>query len=236
MADSSDSSKSTSSPNTQKETLEQGRLGDSGLQKVHAQLLREKDEPTEGFSPVPIFFLFLFCALVFWGGLYLERFSGEFSAYAFDPEYREPELSEGPTIDYTDPDWLISHGEKKFNQNCASCHQTSGQGAPGVYPPLVGAQWALGSEERVINLVLYGLNGEISVKGNTYNGNMTAFGNHPSFRNDRDIAAVVSYVRNAWGNNASYVTAEQVEAVRSEQGDRGPWDASELASLYPIEE
>ena len=235
MADSKEKSQSTSSPE-QKQTMETGRLGDSGLQQVHAQLLREKDEPTEGFSPIPIFLLFLFCALVFWGGIYLERNSGMFTAYAFDPDYKEPTLSEAPVVDYTDPDWLFSHGEKRFNQNCATCHQTSGQGAPGVYPPLVDAQWALGSEERIINLVLYGLNGEITVKGNTYNGNMTAFGNHPSFRNDRDIAAVVSYVRNAWGNSASYVTAEQVSAVRAEQGERGPWNASDLASVYPIEE
>ena len=219
----------------QKETLEAAQFADSGLQSAHAQLMREKEEPTEGFSPIPIFLLFLFCGLTFWGGIYIEKFSGEFTAYAFDPKYREPELGDAPTIDRTDPDWLFSHGEKKFNQNCATCHQTSGMGAPGVYPPIAGAQWALGEPKRVINLVLYGLNGEITVKGNTYNGNMTAFGNHPGFRNDYDIAAVVSYIRNAWGNGASYVTADDVAAVRAEQGDRGPWVASDLADLYPIE-
>jgi len=215
-------------------TLEKGRLGDEHLQDVHAQLLREKDEPTEGFSPVPIFFLFIFCALVFWGGIYLERYSGEFTAYAFDPEYRDSDTSEAPVIDYTSPEWLISQGERKYNQNCAACHQASGVGVAGVFPPLVDSRWVTGDPERTINIVLYGLQGEIEVKGETYNGVMTPFGNHPSFRNDRDIAAVVSYIRNAWGNSASYVTAEEVTAVRNREGERGSWNGSELLEVYPL--
>ncbi|OYV47677.1 MAG: hypothetical protein B7X06_02925, partial [Verrucomicrobia bacterium 21-51-4] len=64
---------------------ENAAFGDAALQKVHSQLMREKEEPTEGFSPVPIFLIFVFGALMFWGGLYIANNSGGFRPDVFDP-------------------------------------------------------------------------------------------------------------------------------------------------------
>ncbi len=215
-------------------TIEQGRLGDRRLQNVHAQLMREKDEPSEGFTPIPIFLLFVFSAAVFWAGLYLERYSGGFRWYAYDPEYEDVAAGSGAPVDYNSPEWLMARGEKLYNANCATCHQTTGMGSPGVYPPLVDSEWATGNRERIIAILLHGLMGPIEVNGNNYNGNMPAFGNHPSFRRDRDLAAVISYVRNAWGNSASLVTGDRVTFVREKLGDRGPWTGDEMLDAYPF--
>lgn len=217
-------------------TLEQGKLGDRGLQQVHAQLMREKEEPTEGFSPVPIYLLFIFCALTFWAGIYLERYSGHFKWYAYTTEFEDPSDSPPAPVDKTSPDWLLPRGERLFTANCATCHQATGQGAPGVYPPLVESKWVTGSQERLIAILLHGLVGPIEVRGNTYNGNMPAFGAHPSFRTDDDLAAVMSYVRQSWGNQGDLIVGDKVTEVRDQLGSRGPWTADELTANWPMEE
>lgn len=217
-------------------TLEQGKLGDRNLQQVHAQLMREKEEPTEGFSPVPMYLLFIFCALTFWAGIYLEKNSAGFVWYAYTTDFTDSLDAPSTPVDKTSPDWLLPRGEKLYNANCATCHQASGEGAVGVYPPLVDSKWVTGSEERLIAILLHGLVGEIEVRGNIYNGNMPAFGQHPSFRTDDDLGAVMSYIRNSWGNGASLILGEKVAEMREELGSRGPWNADELTENWALEE
>lgn len=216
-------------------TLEHGKVGDTRLQSVHAQLIREKEEPTEGFTPIPIFLLFIFSTAIFWGGIYLERYSGDFKWYAYDPDFEAHGGGAEAPVDTNSPEWLMARGEKLFVANCATCHQVSGMGSPGVYPPLVGSPWVTGSENRLVKLVLYGMSGPIEVLGNTYNGNMPAFSAHPSFRRDRDLAAVFTYIRNSWGNTAVPILEAQVTEVRASVGDRAPWTAEELLAQYPLE-
>jgi mono/diheme cytochrome c family protein len=103
----------------------------------------------------------------------------------------------------------------------------------GVYPPLAGSEWVTGSEQRLIRVLLHGLNGPIQVKGNTYNGLMPAFGKVPgggyNWNNER-IAHVLSYIRHEWGNNASFITKEQVDEVLKAEATRAkPWTQDELA-------
>ncbi len=104
-----------------------------------------------------------------------------------------------------------SAGAKVFSTNCASCHQANGQGQPGVFPPLAGNTVVTGAPTAVIHIVKNGLNGKISVKGSTYNGQMPPW---KGVLKDSDIAAVVSYIRSAWGNHAGAVTAAQVTATK----------------------
>ena len=95
----------------------------------------------------------------------------------------------------------------------------------GVGPPLAGSEWTLGSEERLIRIVLQGLRGPITVGNATYNLEMPAMG----FFNDTDIAAVLSYIRNTWGNEAPHVTVESVASVRAATIDRtDSWTEPEL--------
>lgn len=104
-----------------------------------------------------------------------------------------------------------SAGAKIFATNCSSCHQANGKGQAGVFPPLAGNPAVTGSATTVIHIVKDGLNGKIVVAGTTYNGQMPAWKGTLS---DSDIASVVTYIRSAWGNHASAVTAAQVTATK----------------------
>lgn len=112
---------------------------------------------------------------------------------------------------------------------CNTCHQPDGKGlSASGFPPLAGTPWVTGSEERLIKVVLNGLQGPIEVNGQKYAGQvpMTPFG---GLLNDEEIAAVVTYVRNSFGNNASVVTAEQVKKVRDKTKSKvGFYSDSEL--------
>ena len=103
-----------------------------------------------------------------------------------------------------------SDGAKVYQTNCSSCHQATGQGVPGTFPPLAGNPAVDADAKTVIHIVKYGLNGKINVKGQSYNGMMPAWGQQLS---DADIASVITYVRSSWGNHGSAVTADQVKAV-----------------------
>ncbi len=123
----------------------------------------------------------------------------------------------------------VAVGEQKYNQICASCHQATGQGVEGNFPPLAGSEWVTGDPQVPIAIVLHGLQGEIQVAGKTYNGAMQPWSMMP----DEDIAAILTYVRQAWGNSAGPVTADQVKAVRDKAGARAAWTAEELKQTYP---
>ncbi len=102
-------------------------------------------------------------------------------------------------------------GSKVYQTNCSSCHQANGQGVPGTFPPLAKNKTVAGPATKVIRIVKYGLNGKVVVHGSTYNGQMPAWATQLS---NADIAAVLTYVRSSWGNNASAVTTAQVAAVK----------------------
>jgi mono/diheme cytochrome c family protein len=106
---------------------------------------------------------------------------------------------------------MPSNGASVYATNCSSCHQASGQGVAGTFPPLAGNPVVTGSASAVIHIVKAGLSGSITVKGTTYNGQMPAW---QSTLSTNDIAAVVSYVRGSWGNHASPVTPAQVAATK----------------------
>ena len=91
-----------------------------------------------------------------------------------------------------------------------ACHQADGKGLPGSFPPLAGAGEYYGDPQNHARIIVHGLQGEIEVLGVKYNGAMPAQGN----LSDYDIAAVATYVRNAWGNDDGIVTPEDVQAVR----------------------
>ncbi|MEO1263328.1 MAG: PVC-type heme-binding CxxCH protein [Bacteroidota bacterium] len=125
-------------------------------------------------------------------------------------------------------------GHAIFNRDgyCATCHQANGRGLKSSgYPPLVGTDWALGDEERLIKLTLKGLIGPIKVLDVDYPGTvpMTPY---EGLMNDEEIAAVLTYVRNAFGNKASVISPEQVKEVRaSVEGKEGFYRPEELMRL-----
>ncbi|MDZ7629840.1 MAG: cytochrome c [Gemmatimonadaceae bacterium] len=117
----------------------------------------------------------------------------------------------------------------KYNEVCAACHQQSGLGIEGAFPPLAGSEWLLGRPDIPIAIVLHGLQGPITVKGAPYNSAMMAWGTSMS---DDDIAGTLTYARSQWGNKAAAITAAQVRAVRAKFAARTqPWTAAELKAI-----
>lgn len=109
-------------------------------------------------------------------------------------------------------------GSEVFHReaHCVTCHQGTGQGMVNIYPPLVASPWITGSEERLIKVALHGLWGPIEVNGVTYDPAkgvppMTAF---KAILNDKEMAAVLTFVRNTWGNKASLISPEKVKEIR----------------------
>jgi mono/diheme cytochrome c family protein len=98
---------------------------------------------------------------------------------------------------------------------CAACHGQNGEGGP-IAPPLAGSEWVSGPVSNLIRIQLRGLQGPISVKGTEYNmpGGMAPL----AYQTDEQVAGVITYIRNSFGNKASAVKAEQVAALRSEVG------------------
>ena len=119
---------------------------------------------------------------------------------------------------------------------CVTCHQDNGKGlSASGFPPISGTKWALGNEDRLIKIALYGLYGPIEVLGKKYPGQvpMTAYGN---MLKDDEIAAVLTYVRNSFGNKASVITAEKVKEVRkATAGKEGFYKPEELLKEHPLE-
>ncbi|MBL0173192.1 MAG: cytochrome c [Gemmatimonadaceae bacterium] len=120
----------------------------------------------------------------------------------------------------------VADGARIYAATCVACHQASGLGLPGQFPPLVGSEWVTGSEERLIRIILHGLVGEIEVEGESFTGAMPTWG--PTFK-DEELAAVATYVRRSWGNKAAPITTATVTRIRLATASRTtPWTAREL--------
>lgn len=122
-------------------------------------------------------------------------------------------------------------GEQLY-QRCATCHMPDGKGMPGTYPPLAGSEFATSANVAVpIRVVMHGMQGPVTVAGAEYNSIMPAYGTGVEM-SDEEVAAVLTYVRSQWGNNASPVTAEQVATERAAtRTATGPVTAEELKPL-----
>ena len=111
-------------------------------------------------------------------------------------------------------DELIAKGEAVYLANCAACHQPNGQGLAGAFPPLAGSDFLEGDRKAVLSAAMFGLSGPITVNGVDYNGVMPSLGHLP----DPDLAAALTYVFSAWGNDSAAVSVEEVAALRAELG------------------
>ena len=103
----------------------------------------------------------------------------------------------------------ISLGENVYKQNCLACHQANGQGVKGAFPPLAKSDWFKKGKSEVIGVVKNGLEGPIKVNGESFNSVMPALG-----LNDQDIANVLTFIYNSWGNDGTVVSPSDVKAVK----------------------
>jgi len=121
-------------------------------------------------------------------------------------------------------------GAKIYGQNCASCHQATGVGQPGAYPPLPGSEWVLGSKIRLTAILLKGLQGPLTVKGGSY-GAMVMPGWEQSIPPEK-LADLLTYLRTSWGNTASAVTEDDINAAKTKLGAHAAaYTSDELQAL-----
>lgn len=101
-------------------------------------------------------------------------------------------------------------GQLIYEQNCLTCHQANGSGVPNLNPPLRGTDWVIGDKTRLINVLLKGLQGQ-EIEGDMYDNAMPAH----DFLTNAQIADVLTYIRSSFGNKASAITIDEVNAVRA---------------------
>ena len=145
-----------------------------------------------------------------------------------------PSSQANPVSEYAETSAIsaLQDGAEIYQARCLSCHQGNGGGVPGVFPPLTGTEWVTGDEEVLIRIVLNGMTGEIEVNGMTYGGVMPPWG---AFLSDDEVAALLTYIRTEWNNDASEVAPETVAAVREAVGDRTePWTGAELEAIREV--
>ncbi len=111
-------------------------------------------------------------------------------------------------------DELMAKGEAIYLAHCAACHQPSGVGLAGAFPPLAGSDYLQGDRKEVLAAALFGLSGPITVNGVDYNGVMPSLGHLP----DEDLAAALTYVFRSWGNDGAAVSVDEVAQLRAELG------------------
>lgn len=189
------------------------------------QQAREHHEPEEGSNPMPWFVIGLTALLLGFGTVYIARttLTGEpaWGDGRSQAELQGPKpAAAGATVD----------GAAVYAARCVACHQASGTGLPGVFPPLAGSEWVTGRDTALAAMVLHGINGPLTVKGARYNGAMPAFAGQLQ---DAELAAVLTHIRSQWGNAAPALSEATVAAVRQEHGARStPFNGdAELAGL-----
>ena len=212
----------------QKSSTEDEGMNDDLMVEVHSRLAREKHEPTKGFLIAPLIFVFVFGCLIFVCSIQLAHSTNSFQLH---PPQEVVELTEEEK-EAVRFERKMQSGKKTFALRCASCHQPNGLGIANQYPPLAGSEWVTANPELITKIILKGLKGEIVVKGEKY-GTSAAVNMVAVDINDREIANVSTYVRNAWGNEASELTEDQVSKIRDSIADmQDQWTGEELQSEY----
>ena len=170
---------------------------------------RESVDPEERIRPMPLLPAVIAIGMVLFGVIYI-AVSGPYSRPWMGDERTLTDLKAKPAGAAEAGGGGAVDGAAIFAANCASCHQATGAGLPGVFPPLDGSEWVHGSSKVLANIVLHGINGEINVKGTSYKGLM------PSFQqlSDAELAAVASYIRSAWSNKAEALPSTLFEQER----------------------
>jgi len=102
-------------------------------------------------------------------------------------------------------------GKAIYKQRCMICHQVDGSGAQNMIPPLIKTDYVVGPKPTLIKILLNGMNGEIKINGDIYSNEMPS----QAFLKDNEIAAVLTYVRNSFGNKANVVTIGEVKKIRA---------------------
>ncbi|MGH7973783.1 MAG: c-type cytochrome [Limisphaerales bacterium] len=122
----------------------------------------------------------------------------------------------------------IQHGKQLFAMVCTPCHQATGLGIPDRFPPLAGSDFLNGDKARAVKVLLHGRQGNIVVNGKQFNNSMPKFP-----LSDTDIANVLTYVYNSFGNSGKQVLPNEVKALRAEKEPEAPRELAHSAPEKP---
>ncbi|WP_404299902.1 c-type cytochrome [Alicycliphilus denitrificans] len=172
---------------------------------------RENEDPEEAVRPMPLVVLLVAAAMVVWAVVYILN-TEPLNLSQYGDQRTRTELS-GPVAAAAG---AAVDGKAIFAAQCAACHQATGAGLPGVFPPLDGSEWVQGDARVLANILLHGVTGEITVKGNKYQGAMPSFAQ----LSDAELAGVASYIRNSWSNKGEALDAKLFEDERKAGAER----------------
>jgi mono/diheme cytochrome c family protein len=188
---------------------------------IHAAIMRENTEPADGHEPVPMLWLACVIAMALWAGSYFGAYNMGFSAGVLEGDAIAGASAVQMAPEPVNP---MVAGKRVFNQ-CQACHQATGVGVPGQFPPLDESEWVLGDTKTLIRILLGGLEGDVMVRGKKYNNVMPAWGR----LSDAQIAHVLTYIRGSWANKATAIDPEEVATVRQATASRKQaWSAQDL--------
>jgi mono/diheme cytochrome c family protein len=178
---------------------------DSTAQEKRSSQQRETDDPSERQRPIPALVGLITLAVVISAAAYI----------VLSEPFGDAQMGDRRTVADLRPAMAaapgaVIDGKQVFGVNCAACHQATGKGLAGVFPPLDGSEWVVGDARTLANILLHGVSGELLVMGNTYNGVMPAF----KQLGNAELAAVTSYIRSEWSNSAPALTPELFETER----------------------
>jgi len=196
-------------------------MSDQQMDDERAQR-RENPDPTEGERPFPKPLLAVVVSLVLWGVSYIYVTQSNDDA-AFG-DHRTLATLQGPA-----PGAKVD-GAQIYNAQCVACHQATGLGLAGVFPPLGGSEWVTGDPRRLAQMVLHGVSGTLTVKGAAYNGMMPPFKDKLG---DPELAALLSHIRSQFGNTAAPVDAKLVAEARSaSEARKTPWNGDDELAAF----
>ncbi len=185
---------------------------------------RENEDPEEAVRPMPLVALLVAAGMVVWAVIYILNTEplnlSQFGDQRTRAELSGPVAAAGGAVD----------GKALYAAQCAACHQATGAGLPGVFPPLDGAEWVQGEPRVLANILLHGITGEITVKGNKYQGAMPAFAQ----LSDAELAGIASFIRGNWSNKADALQAELFTKERADGSRTTPFEGeAALKALSP---
>ncbi len=202
----------------------------SDLKKQNqAAVASDNQEPTVKKDRYPIWIMVAAGLLLYLCMGFLADRAGGFNKEVYEP-YASYKLVAAIQPGAGGPNPILDGKKVYENKGCIACHQGSGMGVPGQFPPLAGSDWVqVEGSERLVRLVLHGVAGPMTVNGTAYNGAMPAW---KGVLTDKEIADVVSYIHNAWGNKGPIVTEAEVKQISDKEGARSvPWSATELLAI-----
>jgi mono/diheme cytochrome c family protein len=206
--------------------------GDDAIQPHAPDFIEMPEVPSLSMEnePVPIWLYILCGFMLFLAG---SSFTGldVFGHGLLDQGPGGPAIaSAGATTEA--PATPIELGKKIYSNNCASCHDNSGSGSPGKYPPMVASEYVIGSKERLAAILLKGIDGTLEVKGASYSGNVMPA--QEAILSPEKMANLMTFLRGTWGNTAGPVSVDDVTKAKAKFASQtAAWSQAQLMAIAP---